>query len=246
MQITPVILCGGSGTRLWPLSRASYPKQFAPFLGAQSLFQEAALRLTGPGFAPPLVVTSGEFRFLATGQLAEVGIDPGAVLLEPEGRNTAPAVLAAALHAARQAPETLLLVCPSDHAIADPGGFRAAVQAGAEAAAAGRIVTFGLAPDRPETGYGYLELAAAPEPGPPAPRPLVRFVEKPDAARAAAMLAGGRHLCRRRSLPPSSGSSRRCWRRCRTRSPAPDPISASCASTRRRGPGPRRSRSTTR
>ena len=101
MQITPVILCGGSGTRLWPLSRASYPKQFAPFLGAQSLFQEAALRLTGPGFAPPLVVTSGEFRFLATGQLAEVGIDPGAVLLEPEGRNTAPAVLAAALHAAR-------------------------------------------------------------------------------------------------------------------------------------------------
>jgi mannose-1-phosphate guanylyltransferase/mannose-6-phosphate isomerase len=193
--IIPVILCGGSGTRLWPLSRASYPKQFGRLIGETSLFQAAVARLPAPEFAAPIVVTGAEFRFIVTEQLAGVGRAAQAVLIEPEGRNTAPAVLAAALQAAETAPDALLLVCPSDHAIADPAAFREAVRAGAAAAAAGSLVTFGVTPDRAETGYGWLELAAAPAAGAaPAPLPLVRFVEKPDAARAAEMLADGRHL----------------------------------------------------
>ena len=189
--IHPVILCGGSGTRLWPLSRASYPKQFGALLGAQSLFQATALRLAAPGFAAPVVVTAADFRFIVTEQLVAAGCDPGTVLLEPEGRNTGPAVLAAALYAARGAPDALLLVCPSDHAIGDAEAFRAAVRAGVPAAAAGRIVTFGVAPDRPETGYGYLELEGPPGAG---VQDLRGFVEKPDAATARAMVADGRHL----------------------------------------------------
>jgi mannose-1-phosphate guanylyltransferase/mannose-6-phosphate isomerase len=193
--IIPVILCGGSGTRLWPLSRASYPKQFGRVLGETSLFQESVARLPEPEFAAPIVVTGGDFRFIVTEQLGAIGRAPGAVLIEPEGRNTAPAVLAAALSAAETDPEGYLLVCPSDHAIDDAGAFRGAVRAGMAAAAAGRLVTFGVAPTRAETGYGWLELAAAPDmAGPPAPLPLVRFVEKPDAAAATAMLADGRHL----------------------------------------------------
>ncbi len=193
-RIHPVILCGGSGTRLWPLSRQSYPKQFAPLMGAQSLFQQSAARLSGPGYAPPMVLTGSDFRFIVTEQLAGAGIDPGAVLIEPEGRNTAPAVLAAALWLEREDPEALMLVAPSDHVVPDAEGFRAAVGAGAEMAQAGRLVTFGIRPDRPETGYGWLELATAPRDFAPVPHDLVRFVEKPDAAAAAAMLAEGRYL----------------------------------------------------
>jgi len=192
MAITPVLLCGGSGTRLWPLSRKSYPKQFAALMGAESLFQASARRLSGEGFAPPVAVTGARFRFIVTEQLGQIGIDPGAVLIEPEGRNTAPAVLAAALWLERTDPEALMLVAPSDHVIPDAAAFQAAVAAGAEPARAGRIVTFGIAPTRPETGYGWLELAAAPQDG--TPEALKRFVEKPDAARAAEMLAAGTYL----------------------------------------------------
>ena len=193
--IVPVILCGGSGTRLWPLSRASYPKQFNRVLGEKSLFQASVERFPEPEFAPPIVVTNTEFRFIATEQLAQLGRAPGAVLIEPAGRNTAPAVLAAALKAAETMPDAFLLVCPSDHAIADGHTFRGAVRAGMRAAAGGDLVTFGIVPERPETGYGYLELEAAPDmDAPPAPQKLKGFVEKPDADTAQAMQADGRHL----------------------------------------------------
>jgi len=192
-MITPVLLCGGSGTRLWPLSRKSYPKQFSPLMGDESLFQASARRLQGADYAAPLVVTADAFRFIVTEQLDSAGIDAGAVLIEPAGRDTAPAVLAAALHLAGTDPDGMMLVAPSDHVIPDTDQFNACVQAAIPAAQAGQLVTFGIAPDRPETGYGYLELGAAPT-GEVAPVPLKNFVEKPDADTAAAMLAEGRYL----------------------------------------------------
>ncbi|MFY0308632.1 mannose-1-phosphate guanylyltransferase/mannose-6-phosphate isomerase [Leisingera sp. D0M16] len=192
MQITPVLMCGGSGTRLWPLSRESYPKQFTSLKGGNTLFQESVGRLSGEGFAAPIVVTNSDFRFIVTEQLLGAGIDPGAILIEPSRRNTAPAVLAAALHAFAEDPDTLLIVAPSDHVIPDADAFRAAILAGTERAQAGDIVTFGIVPTHPETGYGYLQLDGEAEPGKPAP--LSRFVEKPDAAAAAKMLAAGNYL----------------------------------------------------
>ena len=193
-MITPVLLCGGSGTRLWPLSRKSYPKQFSPLVGETSLFQTSAQRLSGAGFAAPLVLTNSDFRFIVTEQLAEIGIDAQAILIEPQGRNTAPAVLAAALWLEKTDPEALMLVAPSDHVVPDAPAFRAAVEAGAPAAEAGQLVTFGIKPTHAETGYGYLELAE--DPGDFAARPLKleRFVEKPDATRAAEMVAAGTYL----------------------------------------------------
>lgn len=191
--ITPVILCGGSGTRLWPLSRKSYPKQFARILGDRSLFQQAAMRFAQDGFTPPMVVTGGDFRFIVTEQMTDVGIDPGAILIEPEARNTAPAVLAAALVLMARDPQAIMLIAPSDHAIPDAAAFRAAVARGRVAASEGKIVTFGITPDRPETGYGYLELATRPEAGGGAVD-LRRFVEKPDGPRAAEMLESGNFL----------------------------------------------------
>ena len=193
-MITPILLCGGSGTRLWPLSRKSYPKQFVPLTGETTLFQASAERLSGPGFAAPLVLTGSDFRFIVTEQLAAAGIDPGAVLIEPEGRNTAPAVLAAALWLDKTDPEALMLVAPSDHVVPDAAAFRAAVEAGAGAARAGQLVTFGIRPDRAETGYGYLELAEDPGDFTARPLALKRFVEKPDAARAEEMVAAGTYL----------------------------------------------------
>ena len=191
-MIYPVLLAGGSGTRLWPLSRKSYPKQFASLIGENTLFQASALRFSGVGFAAPVVVSNSDFRFIVTEQLAGVGIDPGAILIEPEGRNTAPAVLAAALHLAQTDPDGLMLVAPSDHVIPDDQAFRQAVQVAAEAAAGGQLVTFGITPDRPETGYGYLELAG--DAGADTVVPLKRFVEKPDLATAQAMLQDGHYL----------------------------------------------------
>ncbi|WP_299552926.1 mannose-1-phosphate guanylyltransferase/mannose-6-phosphate isomerase [uncultured Tateyamaria sp.] len=191
-MITPILLCGGSGTRLWPLSRKSYPKQFAAILGEETLFQASARRLAGPEYAAPVVVTASDFRFIVTEQLHDIGIDPGAILIEPEGRNTAPAILAAALQVASSDPDGLMLVAPSDHVVPDADAFRAAVDTGAEPAQNGQLVTFGIAPTHPETGYGYLELADIPQGC--APVPLTRFVEKPDMERATAMVADGRHL----------------------------------------------------
>ena len=192
MVIFPVLLCGGSGTRLWPLSRKSYPKQFAQLLGDETLFQATAKRLSGAAYSAPVIVTGSDFRFIVTEQLQSIGIDPGAILIEPEGRNTAPAVLAAALHVAAQDPEALILVAPSDHVVPDPEAFQAAVTAGLPAAQAGNLVTFGIQPDRPETGYGYLKLSKPTEGATPVP--LDSFVEKPDAATAEKMVADGMHL----------------------------------------------------
>ncbi|PUB14844.1 mannose-1-phosphate guanylyltransferase/mannose-6-phosphate isomerase [Yoonia sediminilitoris] len=192
-MITPVLLCGGSGTRLWPLSRKSYPKQFSPLTGEESLFQASARRLNGEGYDDPVVVTADPFRFIVVQQLAATGITPDAVLIEPEGRDTAPAILSAALHVARTAPDGLMLVAPSDHVIPDTDAFAQSVAAAVPAAQAGQLVTFGIAPDRPETGYGYLELDAALTDD-IAPTPLRSFVEKPDAAQAAKLIATGRHL----------------------------------------------------
>ena len=193
-MIQPILLCGGSGTRLWPLSRKSYPKQFARLIGDQSLFQASAERLSGPGFAPPVIVTGDPFRFIVTGQLAAIELAPSGILIEPEGRNTAPAILAAALWLAEKDPKALMLVAPSDHVIPDAAGFRAAVAAAAPRAQSGDLVTFGITPTRPETGYGYLELAADAQAAATIPQALARFVEKPDGARAAEMLAAGHFL----------------------------------------------------
>ncbi|KNG93476.1 mannose-1-phosphate guanylyltransferase/mannose-6-phosphate isomerase [Pseudaestuariivita atlantica] len=190
-DIQPVILCGGSGTRLWPLSRKSYPKQFAALVGERSLFQDTALRVSGEGFGAPLVVTASDFRFIATQQLAECGVDPGAVLIEPSARNTAPALLAAALKVEADTPGALMLALPSDHLIPDAAAFREAVQQGVAAARDGVLVTFGIRPHRPETGYGYLKLGKE---GAGPVVPLERFVEKPDEVAARRMLDDGGYL----------------------------------------------------
>jgi len=189
--ITPIILAGGSGTRLWPLSRKSFPKQFSSFGGDKSLFQDTVLRLSGKGMNRPIVLTSEDFRFVVTEQLGEVGVLPEQVFIEPEGRDTAPAILLAAL-SLQNDPDALMLVAPSDHAIPDGPAFCAAVAAAEPAARDGAIVTFGILPDRPETGYGYLEVGGAPKGG--AISPLTRFVEKPDRGTAEQMLATGRYL----------------------------------------------------
>ncbi len=196
--VHPVILCGGVGTRLWPLSRKSYPKQFVPLTGAQSLYQACAQRMQGAGagvdYAAPTILTNADFRFIVTEQLQAVGIDPGPVLIEPDGRNTAPAVLAAALYLAQSDPDAILLVAPSDHVVPDHDAFRAAVATGVAAIEArGDLITFGITPDRPETGYGYLQLSARPD-GSGAAVPLTRFVEKPDLDTAQTMLADGSYL----------------------------------------------------
>ena len=190
-MIIPVLLCGGAGTRLWPLSRQSFPKQFTDVVGDESLFQASARRFVGPGFAAPLVVTGNQFRFIVTEQLDEVGVRPQGIMIEPAGRNTAPAAVAAALFAAQQDPAALVLLVPSDHAVADPQAFRDAVDLGRVAAEAGQIVTFGITATRPETGYGWLESGDQTHPG---VHHLTRFVEKPDAARAAVLLADPRYL----------------------------------------------------
>jgi mannose-1-phosphate guanylyltransferase/mannose-6-phosphate isomerase len=192
-EIFPVLLCGGSGTRLWPVSRKSFPKQFVPLAGSGTLFQAAAGRMRGaPGVGLPLVLTNADFRFIVAEQLAAEGIRPTAILIEPAARNTGPAILAAALYLAAEHPDALMLAMPTDHSIPDVDAFRAAVAAGVPRAEAGQIVTFGIRPDRPETGYGWIEIGAAPVDG--QAQKVARFVEKPAPDAARAMLAEGRYL----------------------------------------------------
>jgi mannose-1-phosphate guanylyltransferase/mannose-1-phosphate guanylyltransferase/mannose-6-phosphate isomerase len=189
--IHPVILCGGSGTRLWPVSRKAYPKQFAPLVSDLSLYQMTLNRFAAEAFGAPLVITGDEFRFLATEQAEAIGLGDARIVVEPEARDTAPAILAAALMLENE-PDAQILVAPSDHVIGDVPGFLETVARGAGAAVAGTFVTFGVEPDRPETGYGYLELAETGATD--APVTLRSFREKPDRAAAEAMLATGGYL----------------------------------------------------
>ena len=191
--VVPVILSGGSGSRLWPVSRESFPKQLWPLISHRSLLQETALRAQGPGFAPPVVVCNNEHRFLIAEQLRAAGIRDARILLEPVGRNSAPAIAAAALLVAETAPDAVLWMMAADAAIADVAALHRLLAAAVQAAREGRIVTFGMQPHAAETGYGYIEVGD-PLVGLPGVHALARFIEKPDAPTAAKLAASGRHL----------------------------------------------------
>jgi mannose-1-phosphate guanylyltransferase/mannose-1-phosphate guanylyltransferase/mannose-6-phosphate isomerase len=193
-KIHPVILCGGSGTRLWPLSRKSYPKQFSKIMGNESLFQMSVSRLSGDAFNPPVVLTNSDFRFIVTEQLAALSISGSDILIEPDMKNTGPAILAAAMFLVEKDPDALMLVAPSDHVIPDTAHFQSVVSAGIAPALDGQLITFGIKPDRAETGYGYLQLADGAGDFSATPRKLSRFVEKPDQKTADAMIETGEYL----------------------------------------------------
>jgi mannose-1-phosphate guanylyltransferase/mannose-6-phosphate isomerase len=193
LKVQPVILCGGSGTRLWPLSRAGFPKQFLCLTGEDSIFQQAAKRLmnletTDIQVANPLIVTGEEHRFLAAEQLRESGIELSAALLEPIGRNTAPALTLAAMAALESGSDPILVVTPADQTLANAAAFTQAMHEGIREAAGGSIVILGIAPDRAETGYGYIQAKSTPD---GAALEVLQFVEKPDANTAQSYLDQG-------------------------------------------------------
>ena len=186
-QIVPVIMCGGAGTRLWPVSRESMPKQFVPLVGPESTFQQVLARVADPDlFARPIVITNADFRFVVAEQLRECGIEAD-IVLEPVRRDSGPAVAVSAVLAAERDREALVLVLAADHVVRKPDEFREACRRGAAAAAAGRIVTFGIEPTHPATNYGYIRPGERLNGG--SVRAVEAFVEKPDAATAAGYVA---------------------------------------------------------
>ena len=192
--ITPVILSGGSGSRLWPMSRRDYPKQFLPLAGGNTMLHDTALRVgEADRFAPVLVVCDEEHRFMVAEQLRRLDQPPQGILLEPIGRNTAPALTAAALWLLDRDPDATMLVLPSDHVVQDIPAFRKAAYTAAEAAQSGQLVTFGIEPRAPETGFGYIA-AGTPDPDIDGVRKVDGFVEKPDRPTAEGFVAGGNHF----------------------------------------------------
>ena len=196
VAIYPVLLAGGSGTRLWPLSRKSYPKQFSNLIGKKTLFQFSAKRLTSSDiieFASHITLTNADFRFIIGEQLQEIGIDPGPILIEPEAKNTAAAILAASIFAHEKDKDAVLLVAPSDHVIPDTAIFHGAIKVGLSHVKNQKIVTFGIKPTHPEIGYGYLELSTDPldDNG---TSDIKNFVEKPNLQDAKQMLEAGHYL----------------------------------------------------
>ena len=189
-EVLPFILCGGAGTRLWPLSREAFPKQFHRLTGPQSLFQETCNRLSGGEFGKLSVLSNHQHRFLIQEQLQEIGLRAD-IALEPVSRNTAPAACVASLMAARSTPDALVLLAPSDHAIGEDASFAESVALGAEAARDGAVVTFGVKPDCPHTGYGYIEIDKV------GPR---RRRDEGEAVYREAIPRGGRELSRTRPL----------------------------------------------
>ena len=191
--IFPVVLCGGSGSRLWPLSRRAFPKQFSSFIEDASLFQSTALRFSGAEFADPVVITGDDFRFVVQEQLRDAGVEATDILIEPSPKDTAPAVLAAATWLERRSGDALILATPSDHLVVAPDALIQAVKKARPEAENGKIVTFGIRPTRPETGYGWIEfdecVGVAED-----VKPIARFVEKPELGVAEQFLQSGRHF----------------------------------------------------
>ncbi|MEQ8195990.1 MAG: mannose-1-phosphate guanylyltransferase/mannose-6-phosphate isomerase [Rhodospirillales bacterium] len=191
--IHPVILSGGTGSRLWPLSRANLPKQFLAPLGGPTLLQATAERVGASGFAAPILICHEDHRFIASEQLRAIGATPAVTLLEPAGRNTAPAAALAALRIVKDDPDGLMLILPADHAIGDTEAFREAVATARAAAEAGRLTAFGIAPDYAEPGYGYIR-QGRPLENAPGCFGVERFIEKPDLETAERLIADGRHF----------------------------------------------------
>lgn len=189
-MLQPVIIAGGSGTRLWPLSRKLYPKQFLPLTGDKTMLQITVERLAGLKYLPPIIVCNEEHRFIAAEQLRELGIDHGGIILEPSGRNTAPAICLAALLAKEIDPQSNLLILPADHHMSAPDKFCKGVNASLAAASKGSLITFGITPDKPATGYGYIKADMSGD----NPYPVTKFVEKPAQDVAQAYLTSGDYL----------------------------------------------------